>query len=234
MNINELLKFANNIGPPVRKIDTILHRWNNQQMNTEIEYNIQAHIDHQYNMLYMLDGFEKEVFNDPNVYNGVTGTMTDMLRACYFTLYNNLLQKSIVINIEKDYSILISILLGISYNETEHKLDIPLTEFNAIQQIILKFKSIKPYIYDKIWWETFANKLIEAYKSLESWEWWINNPNEHSFEKIIERIKGFKIPTHGIWEYHPSYIDYSLNSWNVDLESNLKKINCLNILFSSL
>ena len=116
MNINELLKFSNNIGPPVRKIDTILHRWNNQQMNTEIEYNIQAHIDHQYNMLYMLDGFEKEVFNDPDVYNGVMGTMTDMLRACYFTLYNNLLQKGLVINIEKDYSILISILLGISYN----------------------------------------------------------------------------------------------------------------------
>lgn len=231
MNINELLKFNNNIGPPVRKIDTILHRWNNQQMNIEIEYNIQAHIDHQYNMLYMLDGFEKEVFNDPNVYNGVTGTMTDMLRACYFTLYNNLFQKDLVINIEKDYSILISILLGITYNKKEDKLDIPLTEFNAIQQIILKFKSIKPYIYDKIWWETFANKLIEAYKSLDSWEWWINNPNEHSFEKIIERIKGFKIPTHGIWEYHPSYIDYSLNSWNVDLESNLKKINNLKLFF---
>jgi hypothetical protein len=234
MNINELLKFTNNIGPPVRKIDTILHRWNNQQMNINIEYNIQAHIDHQDNMLYMLDGFEKEVFNDPNVYNGLTGTMTDMLRACYFTLYNNLLQKGLVINIEKDYSILISILLGINYNQEEDKLKIPLTEFNAIQQIILKFKSIKPYIYDKIWWETFTNKLIEAYNSLESWEWWINNANEHSFEKIIERIKGFKIPTYGIWEYHPSYIDYSLNPWNVDLESNLKKINHLNILFSSL
>ncbi len=231
MNINELLKFTNNIGPLVRKIDTILHRWNNQQMNTEIEYNIQSHIDHQDNMLYMLDGFEKEFFNDPNVYNGVTGSMTDMLRACYFTLYNNLLQKGLVINIEKDYSILISILLGITYNEKEDKLDIPLTEFIAIQQIISKLKSIKPYIYDKIWWETFANKLIEAYKSLESWEWWIKNPNEHSFEKIIERIKGFKIPTHGIWEYHPSYIDYSLNSWNLDLESNLKKINHLKLFF---
>jgi len=76
----------------------------------------------------------------------------------------------VIINIEKDYSILISILLGINYNEKEDKLDIPLTEFNAIQQIISKFKSIKPYIYDKIWWETFANKLIEAYKSLESME----------------------------------------------------------------
>ena len=230
-DIQELLAFTHDIGVPVRKIDTILHRWNNQKMNVKVEDDIQAHVEHQYSMIVLLDGFEKEVFNDPRVYNGTTGPMTDMLRSCYFTLYNHLLQKGLEFKIG-DYSILVSILLGVRYNEEEDQLDIPPTELDAIKQIISRFELMAPNWYGRIWWENFANNLIDAYKSLESWEFWINYPQKRSLGKIISnKMKGTRFPPRGIWEYHPSYIDYPFESWKVDLASNLKQINQLKSLF---
>lgn len=234
MNVNDLLKFTSSIGYSVRKIDTIIHRWKDDHTpNLNIEYDIEAHINHQYDMMSFTYGFEREIFNDSKVYNGKTGPMTDVLRACFFILYNDLLTKGIEINVQKDYGILVSLLSGIKYDDEQDKMIIPDEEFNAIREIILRFKSLRPDLYDDKWWNEITNSLIEAHNSLNSWEWWENNPEKRTFQMIESRMKKIRLPNHGIWEYHPCYIDYYLGNWSLELEFNLKKLNYLKSLFDN-
>jgi hypothetical protein len=228
MNINKLLEFTDSIGFDVREIDKIIHRWPN---HNNIEYNLQEYIDHQYMLIALSEGNEKKIFNDPKTHSGKTGTMTDILRACYFILYNSLLQKDLEINIENDFNIFITLLLGIKYNRYKDKLIMPLEEFEAIQNILYSFRINYPELFfeKKKFLENLKRKTLQVYDELDSWTWWKENPNKRSPHKIYHRLPYNNKRTlfNGIWEAHPCYINYCSEFFNLNIVQVFKNFDYL-------
>lgn len=228
MNISNLLKFTGNIGFPIREIDKIIHRWSVQG---SIEYNLDSYINHQNMLIILTEGNEKKIFNDKNTHNGKTSTMTDILRACYFILYNHLIHLDLEINIDYDFKILITLLLSIEYNSDEDKLVIPTEEFISIQEILKFFKLNYEELYKlkQNFLRDFQTDVKNAYLVTEGSEFWIINPNKRKTLNIFQRIKSnlrrelFK----GIWESHPCYIHEVESVINFNMDITLKKINYL-------
>ena len=116
-DLKKLLKFDNDIGFKVRFVDTIIHRWNDGQKR----FDIQSHLEHQqflWNNYGENEHYAKRIFNG-RVYSndgscGIltkTKTMTAILRACYFTLYYNLIKThNLRFDIFSDYPILLKLL----------------------------------------------------------------------------------------------------------------------------
>ena len=228
MNISNLLKFTGNIGFPIREIDKIIHRWS---VPGSIEYNLDSYINHQNMLIILTEGNEKKIFNDKNTHNGKTSTMTDILRACYFILYNHLIHLDLEINIDYDFKILITLLLSIEYNSDEDKLVIPTEEFISIQEILKFFKLNYEELYKlkQNFLRDFQTDVQNAYLVTEGSEFWIINPNKRKTLNIFQRIKSnlrrelFK----GIWESHPCYIHEVESVINFNMDITLKKINYL-------
>jgi len=213
-NIDNLLIMTNSPFGSIRKIDYIIHSF-----PPDKQYDLQRYINHQNYLIELTRGNEERVFNDSRTHfrhgNRKTATMTDILIACYFTLYNSLIEKNIEININYDFNILLNLLLGITYNDIEDKLVMPLVEFEAIQLILNQFREKDNDLYNsKIEFITqLSTEINKIYDSLETWTYWNENLDRRTPELLYSKIPiQFRyVLRRGIWESHPSYINMPEN-----------------------
>ena len=233
-SLDKMLKGKHKIiGHRVRNIDLFIHRWDKPDC---IQDDISDFLLHQLKIITITNEYQIEIFNDTSVYNGETGTMTDVLRACYFSLYSILLNNGLKINLEKDFNIIISLLFGIRYNEDEDKIILPLTEFTAIKQIIKNFKELNPdHKFNELWWSNLKESLATIYiEILPKWSYWNENPDKRSSKVIWGRlpltIKSTFKP--GIWEKHPCYIIHFDDNLDFDINKTLRRIEYLEALFN--
>lgn len=240
-NLNFLLEYSkikSPIGVNIRNIDLIIHRWG--VTNDDIEYNIPDFLEHQKNIISLSEDNELQLFNSNTVYNGLTGPMTDILRACYFQVYSYLLDKNVPINTNKhldsgnDLQIFISLLFSIKYDVIEDKLLIPQSELDAIKKIIPKFKQLNKnnFEFDNEWWNNLKHTIINTYDVvLPQWYFWNTNPHMQSSSLIWDRIKQHVKLYNGIWETRPYYMIAYQDNFDLNKENTLKRIEYLHTLF---
>lgn len=230
-NIDTMLKIDNSLtGVPVRNIDYFIHRWDKED---DTQYNISEFLNHQLIIEMITENYEERIFNDSRAYNGITGPMSDVLRACYFHLYSKLLNKGLKINLENDFNTFISLLFGIRYDDKQDKLLIPKSEFEAIQNIIIQLRSLKPdNKFNDAWWETLKNSIKNIYDvKLPTWSYWNENPDQrNSFTIWNNWLLNMEFEP-GIWEKHPCYVIDYRNNLDLDKNKTLKMINYLHALF---
>lgn len=159
--------------------------------------------------------------------------MTLLLRACYFSLYYNLLMHyQPAINITTDYPMLIRLLFQLKYNNEENKLLILRSEFEAIKGIIRIFNTTV-LDYNEAWWEELIQHVISGYASLPTWEYW--NKNNQTPILLMSKVLSTEwtlsknIASVSNWESYPSYIIPHSHShggkyWRMDLEYNINKL----------
>jgi hypothetical protein len=218
------------LGTKIRNIDLFIHRWDKPDT---IETDIIDFLTHQLKIIALTDGEASSIFNDGRVYNGITGPMTDILRACYLTLYSKLIYENLEIDQDKDFNIFISLLFGILYNSEEDKLLIPTSEFYAIKRIIIFFKSKMPDKFNDEWWDKLIQDFTNIYDNiLPTWEFWQKIQNRRS-SSIWDRYVNKKYFVPGIWEKHPCYIiDYGDNL-DLDKEKTLRRFRYLKEFFNN-
>ena len=95
----------------VRKIDCIIH-----------QRNIANHVEHQKEIIHLINGYEIAVLNDESVnypyrtiFRGKTGTMSNILTSYFFTLYEHGLIKDVVVNPVTDLKIILCLLFTINF-----------------------------------------------------------------------------------------------------------------------
>jgi len=230
-NIDTMLEMNSFLGISVRNIDLFIHRWDKED-NTQ--YNIHEFLTHQLKIEMITENYEEQIFNDSRAYNGITGPMSDVLRACYFNLYSTLLNKGLTINLEDDFNTFISLLFGIRYDDEKDKLLIPKSEFEAIRNIIFQLTSLKPNNkFNDAWWETFKRSIIDIYDvKLPSWTFWNENPDQRRSSDIWSRLHEYGIVfVPGIWEKHPCYVIDHRDNLDFDKSKTLKRMQYLHDLF---
>jgi hypothetical protein len=230
VDINKILEISefSPIGVPIRNIDLFIHRWDKPDGT---QFDIPDFLTHQSIIETLTQGNEERIFNDSRSYNGETGPMTDILRACYFSLYAILLEKDLQINLENDFNIFISLLFGIRYNEEEDKLLIPQSEFEAIQRIILQLRSKDHTKFIDTWWNELKENVNSVYDSLHTKEFWINYPDRRTSDYIYHSLNVKFRLERGIWEKHPCYIINSVDNFDLDKNKTLKRIQYLHSFF---
>jgi len=230
-NIDTMLEMNRFIGISVRNIDLFIHRWDKED---DTQYDILEFLNHQLKIEIITDDNEERIFNDSRAYNGITGPMSDVLRACYFSLYSKLLNKGLQINLEHDFNTFISLLFGIRYDDEQDKLLIPKSEFEAIQNIIFQLRSKKPdNKFNDEWWETLKRSIIDIYDViLPAWSFWNENPDKRGSYYIWSRLHEYGIVFEpGIWEKHPCYVINHRENFDFDKSKTLKRIQYLHDLF---
>jgi hypothetical protein len=247
-NIKDLLQIIpadsprNRINAPVREIDAILHQWDSRHYG-DVNPNLDEHLQHQYNMIEMLNGNEREVFNSNRAYNGKTGAVTDMLRACYFIIYSHLILDVGLEYDKRDIDRLVTILLEIGYHEGSHSLELPPEEFDAIIRIISVFKQSIPksHYFKNEWWDGVIASLKETAISIKDKPWYKDVPPKEryggavmgAFESTMKKNKLEPLKQDGgSWESHPIYITSESVEFNMDnIEYDIARLNYLKELF---
>lgn len=215
----------------VRYIDFIIHGWNKR--NNSLGVSVQAFLDHQSMLLDLCRGFEKRIFNDSRAYNGVTGPMTDALRACYFCLYSHLLDNDVECNGKIDFKILISLLFSIRFDVSRNQFAMPPSEFHALQNIVHRLKARYPqHDFQNEWWKMIEDAMIDIFDNiLPTWEFWQNNPGKRDSVLLSTRLRSTYLFYHGIWETHPPYMTEVNENFDVDRTYCLKRIEFLREFF---
>jgi hypothetical protein len=228
------------INLPIRNIDILIHRWDLADVTI---YDIEDFLDHQDYLIAISSDHEHEYFNMGSKYfindygkmkRGDFDPMTDILRACYFTLYSFLLSKNLKYNL-KDIDIFISLILGIKFDYEKTTLKLPRSEFDAIKNIIKFFKKNHPDKYDSTWWNNLKVGIIYLYDNiLPKSEFWIN-PDKRGSEDLwyeLKKLLNLRFET-GIWEKHPCYIGDCDSNMTLDKVKDLKRITYLEELFDN-
>lgn len=208
-----------------------IHRWDKED---DTQYDIPDFLTHQLKIEMITEGHERMIFNDSRVYNGITGPISDVLRACYFNLYSTLLNKDLRIDLERDFDTFISLLFGIRYNDEQDKLLIPQSEFEAIQNIITMLRSLKPdNKFNDRWWQTLKESIINIYDvELPRWSFWNENHGQRSSSLIWSRLYSYGIRFKpGIWEKHPCYVINYEDNLDLNKSKTLKMVEYLHALF---
>lgn len=211
----------------IRFIDYYIHFCDTDYHNI---YNIKDFLYRQDAIISLTEYCQVDIFNDLYVYNN--DPLTDVLRACYFKLYSNLIQnKEIIYNIE-NIDIFIGFIFSIKYNHEENKIFIPQSEFQAIKQISLTFRDTEYYQnkYTERWWDNLE-KFWDTH--ILKWEYW-RTPENRTSSGLWGRIKThFQIDDRTTWQTHPCYIYKPKdNFYIIDDEHYTKRIKFLRALFN--
>lgn len=211
----------------VRDIDKIIHRWSsNNDINYEISDN-KSHLDHQNNLIKLFESYPDKVKIIIN-----NDTLKDILRAGFFTLFNNLLNERIKYNINENLffnnykflEIIFRMLMKVDLNN--NSFIIPVEEYRSIKNI----KNVYKNNYNN--YQEFINKIFtyndvlqEQQKIIIDKPWWKNNnDNQKSDNYVMNVITDIKFED-DIWEYRPEYLNDMFKPDNLDLF--LEKINTI-------
>lgn len=196
---------------------------------------LQHHKQIQQDILERVRGCEERVFNDPNVrytfrphFNGITGTMSNILTSGYFTLYNTLLQApyNIQVSAEDDLKTIYKILLSLEFKNGVFLMDTD--EFNALKNIIriLKGRIGNQYrLFTHQWFSNYRQFLIDILsEALENYTYMKEHPEARTFSRVLswklshllsdsaERrdiLNNFYAESYnyGLYEYYPPYLN---------------------------
>jgi hypothetical protein len=139
-----------------RKIDDDIHSWN--------EGSYEDFLVKQAELLTLVNGCEKEIFNDPRVFyvgkphlQGVTGTMSTILTNGYLFLYNELLNLNPTIQVNADIDLQILLRLAIHSKE-----NMPQQEREYLQLIVQKLlPKRRTNIVSPEWFQEYAQVVNE-------------------------------------------------------------------------
>lgn len=229
--ISKLLEFGPDIGPKIRNIDSIIHRWKENPL-FDVIYDIPAFLQHQETLISLCLGNERRIFNDERVHNGKTGAMTDLLRACYFKVYLHMIKNRLEYS-ESDFLVLINLIYQIRYNSELNNLIMPESEFNNIKELLKIFKKRFPILANKYKNDilSFRECITKLYDKLPTWTWWQENPDKRTSDQLYTK-SGCDRWNYGIWEAHPSYMDYTRSIISIDRDITLRWLSCVEKLFN--
>ena len=155
-----------------RRIDSVIHGTipytpdNQLPLNNSVRLAIRypEFIAHQDNILAMVDGCEKEVFNDPRAYykgnkphlSGVTGSMSTLLTNGFLHLYNELLKKVPSLKVNADVDLLLLL------NLVKHSPSMPDEEIALVKQIAGRlYPKRQTNIFTPEWYTNYINTIIQ-------------------------------------------------------------------------
>lgn len=223
------------IGKKIRKIDKIIHRWNlEKDIPNNDKSDSASHIAHQD---YLIGLFEDNIYYVVNIIN--YETLVDILRACYFKLFNHLLMNYQRYKLDIDlfldnnnifFEIIFQILLHININD-ENCFEMPDIEYHSLLSIILTLKETTKYslFLEKL--DQYKLKKIENFQKIiikSEWSFWNVNSDNQTVENFLNYNNSVRFHR-GIWEYHPDYIIEDKNF----IEKNISKwINNLDTIIN--
>ena len=156
--------------------------------------NESSFINREKRLINLVKGREIEIFNDPNVvypyreyFNGVTGTMSNILTGGFFHLYYHVLMiKGIQINICTDISTMLEHIQNLNY--VNGKFIISKQNLIVVKKIIdelmLRKKTsadpaLKVFLTDS-WWDNYIDVYRKMHQSL------ISNPSKEYYQKGVD------------------------------------------------
>lgn len=202
-----------------KKIDAFIHGRKIQDKAYKC-----SHYEHQLKILSVVEGKEKEIFNDAyfkypirKALNGITGRMCSILTSCYFNLYDELLKKGLSYDFVYTLKFMYNILFHIELNKENTKFRIPTVEFRAIQSILQRVKRDFPKspIFQEAFWKRYIEILDEKVALARTKEWFMDptRSDEQKWGSMLGYIKENEMPfifygsyDEGMWEYYPCYI----------------------------
>jgi len=195
-----------------REIDLFIHN------NPMIRIDNTLHIEHQKKIIKLIQGREKEVLNDENViypyrnctyFNGETGTMSNILNSCFFSLYKYGLTKDVQVNLEDDICIIFMLLESIKI----HKMHIKDKE--SLNYIIkeLKKRNNLHFLFNKTKWEAFIEYFNDESKSFGfktvSQQYNVFNVLGDPIKEFLKVIDIKQSRIYEQYEYGPNYLNKS-------------------------
>ena len=216
----------NSAGFSVRNIDKIIH---SSESTPNKDPTGKIHIEHQENIIKIIKGCEKQIFNDPDVsypgreyFNGKTGTMSNILVSGFFILYDYLLDDKfdIEINAEADFKILFNHIQSFKLNQS-NEVVMPKKEFDAFKRIFKMLrKKNKSDIFKVAWFDQLISLFIEEHeRAVVEYPFYKDKPNSQrtlellmkwgKFNKSAKIYKDYfnVINKHALYEYSPPYLE---------------------------
>ena len=216
----------NSAGFSVRNIDLIIHSSESSPNNDPTG---KIHIMHQENIIEIIKGCEKEIFNDPNVsypgriyFNGKTGTMSNILVSGFFILYDYLMDDKfdIEINAEADFKILFNHIKSFKLNQS-NEVVMPKKEFDAFKRIFKMLqKKNKNNLFKVDWFDNLINFFIEEHeRALVEYPFYKNKSNSQKTLELLTKWGKFNknatiykeyyniIDKYALYEYTPPYLE---------------------------
>lgn len=196
-----------------RTIDLIIH--NNPYSYSRDENTNAIHIEHQKKIINLIKGHEKEVLNDANVkypysrdyFNGITGTMSNILNSCFFILYKHGLINKVEVNVEDDICIIFMLLESINLNAMSQE------EKESLNYIIkeLKIKNSSHFLFNKTKWEEFIAYFNEQKKDFDgktkSQQYKIFTTLPENIQDFLKVIDITLTRRYSQYEYGPIYLN---------------------------
>jgi hypothetical protein len=239
-----------------RVADLILHNHEGYGAMTPAEQ-IEHHREKQREILHRFAGCEKAIFNDPNVrygirkhFDGVTGTMSNILTSAYFTVYDRLLNSRLGIDVGAvdDYKTLFYLASSLTVRDGAFVMD-PM-EFYAMKNILARLKSMLPpdlNLFTAEWFHTYREFLQDIHReALASYNYYKNDVNHQTLQQAIG-WKGSRLPekvrdelaakhflgsySHTLYEYYPPYMNPHFSDDR--METYLAKLPVLELLFTT-
>lgn len=161
-------------------------------------------IDHQKNILAMVDGCEKEVFNDPRAFyfggkphlSGKTGSMSTLLTNGFLYLYNELLKKVPTLEVNADIDLLLLL------NLVKHSPSMPEEEIALVKEIAQRlYPKRKSNVFTPEWYTNYANTIVELDDLLlNNYKWYIygNPPQKYDIITSLDFLRPYSEETEGL------------------------------------
>ena len=168
-----------------RRIDSVIHGdiplTPNELLPVNSSIRLAVHypefIDHQKNILAMVDGCEKEIFNDPRALyrgnkphlSGKTGSMSTLLTNGFLYVYNELLKKVPTLEVNADIDLLLLL------NLVKHSPSMPEEEIALVKEIAQRlYPKRKSNIFTPEWYTNYTNTIVELDNLLlDNYKWYL-------------------------------------------------------------
>jgi len=176
------------------------------------------HLAHQGKILNLVQGCEREVFNDPNVlyesrshFTGQYGTMSNILTSCYFYLYFRLLGRGVKVNVKSDSITIFCLILQMNIYRMDRR------EIEYISRILGYFRQQGQgqALFDPDWWATLFRKISSSLERARSSQRFMDQELSESAKgaHLLGYIShalyeyGIDMEIYGPYEYRPEYVD---------------------------
>jgi len=221
----------NSAGFSVRNIDVIIH---SSESTSGTDPSGKKHMSHQENIVEIIRGCEKEIFNDPDVsypgreyLNGKTGTMSNILLSGFFILYAYLLDSKfdIEINAEADFKILFNHINLFRINRS-NQVVMPKKEFDAFKKIFKMLqKKNKSDLFNVEWFDNLISFfLIEHERALLDYPYYKNKPNDQRSLGLLTKWGKFNKSNKNYKEYFNIVDKYALYEYTPPYYSNIQEV----------
>jgi hypothetical protein len=160
-------------------------------------------IQHQNDILAMVEGCEKEVFNDPRAFylgnkphlSGITGTMSTLLTNGFLHLYNELLKRVPSLKVNADVDLLLLL------NLVKHTESMPDEELALVKEIAQRlYPKRESNIFTPEWYTNYTTTIIQLDDLLlDTYKYYIygDPPQKYGLTTGLDFLRGFVDQTNG-------------------------------------